>query len=153
MFSPADRIVAITLPSSSSSTSRASMIRRSNSTSISTGTSASDAISSKGVIGGLVHQVYSVLAELVDRRHHFRVRLIRALVDNQVRELGGEVHRGRLDGPSLDASASAGPRQPDHRSGGACGGAEVVVSLGDQRIRSEEHTSELQSLRHLVCRL
>src|SRR5262245_62224805 len=31
-------------------------------------------------------------------------------------------------------------------------GAVVVIASGDNR-RSEEHTSELQSLRHLVCRL
>src|SRR5262245_62327684 len=34
------------------------------------------------------------------------------------------------------------------------GASEVSVSFGrDDRDRSEEHTSELQSLRHLVCRL
>src|SRR5262245_64124740 len=31
--------------------------------------------------------------------------------------------------------------------------AEQFAALGEQSIRSEEHTSELQSLRHLVCRL
>src|SRR5437899_4155962 len=31
--------------------------------------------------------------------------------------------------------------------------SEVAVGRADQRPRSEEHTSELQSLRHLVCRL
>src|SRR5205814_9277147 len=31
--------------------------------------------------------------------------------------------------------------------------AEMVASFGKQNHRSEEHTSELQSLRHLVCRL
>src|SRR5262245_63833212 len=31
--------------------------------------------------------------------------------------------------------------------------AEVKITLGDGVERSEEHTSELQSLRHLVCRL
>src|SRR5438045_8031997 len=30
---------------------------------------------------------------------------------------------------------------------------ESIIVLGDRRGRSEEHTSELQSLRHLVCRL
>src|SRR5205814_9599574 len=38
------------------------------------------------------------------------------------------------------------------------GGGEVRlgrhdVPIGNQKVRSEEHTSELQSLRHLVCRL
>src|SRR5258705_1166714 len=31
--------------------------------------------------------------------------------------------------------------------------AHDVVVVDDQDVRSEEHTSELQSLRHLVCRL
>src|SRR5262245_62504557 len=31
--------------------------------------------------------------------------------------------------------------------------ARAFVDFGDARVRSEEHTSELQSLRHLVCRL
>src|SRR5258705_8549271 len=31
--------------------------------------------------------------------------------------------------------------------------AVVVIGRGDHDDRSEEHTSELQSLRHLVCRL
>src|SRR5947199_7209663 len=30
---------------------------------------------------------------------------------------------------------------------------ENVLAYGNARLRSEEHTSELQSLRHLVCRL
>src|SRR5258705_656011 len=35
------------------------------------------------------------------------------------------------------------------------GGKELVAEIQahDRRLRSEEHTSELQSLRHLVCRL
>src|SRR5258705_6144742 len=37
--------------------------------------------------------------------------------------------------------------QDDHRKK-----LQLVVSSGDH-LRSEEHTSELQSLRHLVCRL
>src|SRR5436853_4257155 len=31
--------------------------------------------------------------------------------------------------------------------------ASIVSSSGSSEVRSEEHTSELQSLRHLVCRL
>src|SRR5437899_9431470 len=34
-----------------------------------------------------------------------------------------------------------------------CSEAEHVQHRGGRRVRSEEHTSELQSLRHLVCRL
>src|SRR5437899_6506934 len=32
-------------------------------------------------------------------------------------------------------------------------GGKTVYHTGDTGLRSEEHTSELQSLRHLVCRL
>src|SRR5262245_63196313 len=35
----------------------------------------------------------------------------------------------------------------------ACGRGPSVATSPRQTIRSEEHTSELQSLRHLVCRL
>src|SRR5471030_3347446 len=35
----------------------------------------------------------------------------------------------------------------------ACGEQRHGVSSSAVRVRSEEHTSELQSLRHLVCRL
>src|SRR5947199_3811836 len=51
------------------------------------------------------------------------------------------VAAGRHGGP--DARLRAHPRR--HHGGG-------VDERGDGR-RSEEHTSELQSLRHLVCRL
>src|SRR5204862_7604370 len=39
------------------------------------------------------------------------------------------------------------------RSGRLAGGAKVRQLLGTRRLRSEEHTSELQSRRDLVCRL
>src|ERR1035438_10594073 len=48
---------------------------------------------------------------------------------------GGHAHRGQVLAPR-DA-----------------GGARGREGLRDVRYRSEEHTSELQSLRHLVCRL
>src|SRR5690349_23843008 len=43
-----------------------------------------------------------------------------------------------------------GPRLPLR---GTAGGAEGVEEVGDAAERSEEHTSELQSRRDLVCRL
>src|SRR5437899_6822690 len=49
-----------------------------------------------------------------------------------------------------DRAGSRG-RQPPDRSGGTLPGA--GEHPGAIRRRSEEHTSELQSLRHLVCRL
>src|ERR1035441_2035743 len=46
-----------------------------------------------------------------------------------------------------DAAASVDDGDP------APGGRDAVVRLARRAWRSEEHTSELQSLRHLVCRL
>src|SRR4051794_2243163 len=113
MFSPAEREVPMMLPSSSANTSRAGTVRRSSSTSITTGTSPSDAISSWGFIGGLVDQVDSVLAQLVGRGHHARVRLISTLIDNQVRELLRDVHGGRLHRSADDLPAAAGAWHAD----------------------------------------
>src|SRR5262245_62213233 len=42
---------------------------------------------------------------------------------------------------------------PDTASGGAVGGVYLRSAEQAAHSRSEEHTSELQSLRHLVCRL
>src|SRR5436853_5609495 len=63
---------------------------------------------------------------------------------------------------SSDRATDALARRADRLSGGSrrfgCGGASAssVRDRGSDRqarARSEEHTSELQSLRHLVCRL
>src|SRR5258708_15485820 len=54
--------------------------------------------------------------------------------------------------PSSRRAAAPSPNRIRVRasSGARC---RVVVSLATRRIRSEEHTSELQSPDHLVCRL
>src|SRR2546425_7789039 len=55
------------------------------------------------------------------------------------------------------ARRSAAPPPGDHpraeRGGGARGRARLADDPGPERSRSEEHTSELQSLAYLVCRL
>src|SRR5258705_4705989 len=53
---------------------------------------------------------------------------------------------GRSRAPSSPARASS------HSGAGSCGGL-LGGGLEIALARSEEHTSELQSLRHLVCRL
>src|ERR1035441_10810118 len=57
------------------------------------------------------------------------------------------------------------PREPWEQSGRWTGmgdnmfrlkdrkGADLCLGMTHEEVRSEEHTSELQSLRHLVCRL
>src|SRR5436853_5087444 len=52
------------------------------------------------------------------------------LFRSHVQDAGGRLHQRQLFGP-------------DQR----------LRLLGERHVRSEEHTSELQSLRHLVCRL
>src|ERR1039458_6761254 len=68
---------------------------------------------------------------------------LRVILCRQDGDYGGGVnHHGiAISGEALDRRI-AWQRNPVKKSGPACG-----------RHRSEEHTSELQSLRHLVCRL
>src|SRR5438045_6761767 len=57
---------------------------------------------------------------------------------------------------SIDERRFPDVRTPDdrHADFDRCVGAGVGRrALAGRRVRSEEHTSELQSLRHLVCRL
>src|SRR5438874_9096970 len=56
--------------------------------------------------------------------------------------------RSRADEPRGD-----GPRHPLESRGARLGRRVVRAPAGDQDARSEEHTSELQSRRDLVCRL
>src|SRR2546425_3396655 len=55
--------------------------------------------------------------------------------------------RSRADGRE-DGRAGLGPHPPAHQAAAVDGAAEPA-----HRQRSEEHTSELQSLAYLVCRL
>src|ERR1039458_10590032 len=61
--------------------------------------------------------------------------------------------------PHLDFSSSLGRffhtnlRPPDHNDDADHRASESIQLGGAFQRRSEEHTSELQSLRHLVCRL
>src|SRR5437899_8749718 len=59
---------------------------------------------------------------------------------------GDELVVGVVDG-GLDGVVRGG------QAAAAAGAGAVVVHVQGDRPRSEEHTSELQSLRHLVCRL
>src|SRR3989442_10370055 len=58
----------------------------------------------------------------------------------------------RLWGPVSLRSQCAWPRACP-RGGGECSTISGLAASGDSRTRSEEHTSELQSRPHLVCRL
>src|SRR3712207_7325143 len=65
---------------------------------------------------------------------------------------------------SIELPGSEAPRgerrADDHLDDGGCqtldrvdGGPQELVQLRDEKCRSEEHTSELQSRQYLVCRL
>src|SRR3712207_7683338 len=55
-------------------------------------------------------------------------------------EQGSQGARARVDGPTLPPTAG-------------CRSSGVTSSKGSHQLRSEEHTSELQSRQYLVCRL
>src|SRR5205823_12125550 len=60
--------------------------------------------------------------------------------------------RARLDGPGPESMVGLhGPVQPCFRGGAGTGTSTAREVLATHR--SEEHTSELQSLAYLVCRL
>src|SRR4051794_6466291 len=100
MFSPAERSMAMMLPSSSDRISESFIHRRSSCTSTSIGTFAILATSSCGVTvlfpRALSLQVYGFLHDVVFGRDHLRVRLITAFVREQVRKLLRDIYRGSL---------------------------------------------------------
>src|SRR3712207_7396666 len=57
---------------------------------------------------------------------------------------------GHLD---AEVRAVAGHRDHHRRGVGAACGVERELARGHREVRSEEHTSELQSRQYLVCRL
>src|SRR5947199_6236067 len=62
----------------------------------------------------------------------------------------------RVAGRDRDGAGRADPVHDDgrrRRHDGERGAGEQAVAARREEPRSEEHTSELQSLRHLVCRL
>src|SRR5262245_64643410 len=54
---------------------------------------------------------------------------------------------------ALDAAARVRARRPRRHVVGPLAGAREIGARHAREARSEEHTSELQSLRHLVCSL
>src|SRR5262249_61885970 len=66
----------------------------------------------------------------------------------------GQGRAGRRPGPGQPRPAhDGGQRPPRHPAGPAPGAGPVQLRLADGPGRSEEHTSELQSLTNLACRL
>src|SRR5438045_6135882 len=61
------------------------------------------------------------------------------------------VARFEIDQDSSAVQRRIGAVNPDE--GGQVVDGRILKNDGRQALRSEEHTSELQSLRHLVCRL
>src|SRR3712207_9351821 len=75
------------------------------------------------------------------RRGVLHVGELVALVGEQLDEHDPEVHRAALGPPRIQAAGEVEQHPPE---------AGVVLR---QVVRSEEHTSELQSRQYLVCRL
>src|SRR5262245_64293727 len=79
------------------------------------------------------------------------------IADGKLRLGGTCLHTGTIPSKTLREAVLyfSGYRQREFRTEGD--GARRRVNFGDLssrvQLRSEEHTSELQSLRHLVCRL
>src|SRR5262245_65272628 len=61
--------------------------------------------------------------------------------------------RGEIGGGGREAGAAREHRRFAVAGVGQSAAPVVVRAAVQRRVRSEEHTSELQSLRHLVCRL
>src|SRR5271170_7247026 len=98
IFSPAERCISRTLPSSSSSISDSFIHRRSSSTSTSIPTSAMCATCSCGVMKvlPLALQIDRLLHDVVFGRDHLGVRLIPTLVREQIRKLLSDIYRRGL---------------------------------------------------------
>src|SRR5205823_14398698 len=72
------------------------------------------------------------------------------LVVPAVSECGG--HANKFIGDGLLAVFGAPERHRDHADSAVAAGLDIVRRVHDAYARSEEHTSELQSLAYLVCR-
>src|SRR5579864_1016830 len=124
MFSPADRVMAMTLPSSSSRIFCTESIRRASSTSTSMGTSAKRVISFRaialfsGLCPELTDQVHGVLAQLIGCVHDFGVGLVTALVDDHIGEFLGDIHGRSFQLAAQNFAAASGV---GHADGGGSG--------------------------------
>src|SRR5215471_18113963 len=150
MFSPAERPVAMMLPSRKSSTSRVVRGRRSSSISTSTGTSPSGAISSWGVIGGSTDQIDRVLAQLILRRDYPRIGLIAALIDDQVGEFMRDIDRRRFQGASDDGAASPRAGCADGRNRAARTQSKIVVADREHAVRIADAGQRELRHHHLI---
>src|SRR3712207_9066918 len=75
-------------------------------------------------------------------------------------DVAGRLQRARVNGRHSRHARAAGAGPEAGALDGAVDGtaavdipAAVLPGLGDESLRSEEHTSELQSRQYLVCRL
>src|SRR5207244_3193900 len=136
MFSPAERVVAMRLPSFSSRMDRMVKMRRSSSTSMSTGKSPNRDSSCSGMARStlmcLTLQIDGFLADLIHGRHHARVGLIGALQHDEVGEFPRDVHRRKLDSAADDGAASSRAGYADGGRGALGAELERVVARGDQ---------------------
>src|SRR2546425_5709922 len=113
----------------------------------------------------LIHEAYLKFVdqsqvEVQDRHHFFAMaaKAMRHILVDEARRRGAQKRGGRVDAvPLEDGATAAVDRSPDLV---AVDRALERLEAADPRLgrivelrRSEEHTSELQSLAYLVCRL
>src|SRR5882724_9294634 len=120
----------------------------------------------------LPQHVQEILNHLVGGRDNSGIGRVGLLGDDQLRELVGDIGIGPLKGGPYDLarrSVNGGTRPVRHLEGATVDAFEIIgtIECSERDVRelerspirvaandrSEEHTSELQSLRHLVCRL
>src|SRR5438094_1107559 len=154
MFSPAERVIRMTLPLSSPRISRTVMFFRASSAFAFIGMSARCAISSKTVIErdrfDLLLQSDGFLAHLIDRGNNTGIGLVTALKNDEVGEFASDIGCGSLNRSSEDRAAAPRARQPDggQRSTGAR--FEGVVADSEQRLGIADG-SHGQLSRHDLC--
>src|ERR1039458_2444352 len=108
----------------------------------------------RGVVFSQDRRIYIDVDKLAGRLHAIasRANLREAEADRKSKIAGAcDLTAERRPGRAKAAPQPQGVRFVENAFTGDGGGNRSIQSLGQSR--SEEHTSELQSLRHLVCRL
>src|SRR5687767_15304595 len=89
-----------------------------------------------------------VVARAVDVAHHGGTADVAGVIDDDVAEAEQALRNTGGNGHVLHLAQRNVSRGSGHQAG-----IDLQLGVGDRVTRSEEHTSELQSLAYLVCRL
>lgn len=86
----------------------------------------------------LLFQCDGVLGDLIERGNHASVGFVAALRDDQVRELGGDVHVGLFEGTVGDGAESSACRRADRGLAGSQGWRIGVIPVARQALLVRE---------------